>query len=134
MIVWQVFGAIGAGAIAFVASAIVVLAGPSVYAELSGRTHVETVQQGQIERHYRVYRPTIVTPKPGLVIDLHSARTNGFLGELATRFDAQADRLQWLVAYPDGFADGSEPYGCCQHQGVDDVAFVAQIINHLQST
>jgi polyhydroxybutyrate depolymerase len=68
------------------------------------------------------------------VIDLHSARTNGFLEELATRFDAQADRLGWIVAYPDGFAYGWEPYGCCQHPGVGDVAFISELISRLESS
>src|SRR5919198_1032740 len=69
-----------------------------------------------------------------VVIDLHGARTNGFLEELATRFDGQADRLGWLVAYPDGFADGWEPYGCCNHAGVNDVAFVSELIGRLESS
>jgi polyhydroxybutyrate depolymerase len=130
----QVFGALGAGAIALVASAAVVLAGPPLAAEWSGRIQVGTLQQGQVERRYRLYRPATLKPRPGLVIDLHSARTSGFLEELATRFDAQADRLQWLVAYPDGVADGWEPYGCCQHAGVDDVAFIGELISRLEST
>jgi polyhydroxybutyrate depolymerase len=70
-------------------------------------------------------------PRPGLVLDLHSAHTNGFLEELATRMDAQADRHGWIVAYPDGVDDGWEPYGCCRHEGVDDVAFIDSLIRHL---
>jgi polyhydroxybutyrate depolymerase len=72
---------------------------------------------------------------PGLVVDLHSARTNGFLEELATRFNQQqADRLGWLVAYSDGIADGWDAYGCCSHPGVDDVKFVAALIERLKAT
>jgi polyhydroxybutyrate depolymerase len=133
-IIWQVVGALGAGLIALVVSAVVVLAGPPLSAEWGGRLQRAALQQGQIERHYRLYRPAVVKPRPGLVIDLHGAGTNGFLEELATRFDAQADRLQWLVAYPDGVADGWEPYGCCHHAGVDDVAFIADLIRRLEST
>jgi polyhydroxybutyrate depolymerase len=85
-------------------------------------------------RHFRVYRPATLGPRPGLVVDLHAARANGFLEELATRFDAQADRLQWIVAYPDGVADGWEPFACCYHPGIDDVAFIANLIDHLEAT
>jgi polyhydroxybutyrate depolymerase len=131
---WQVFGSLGAGLVALVVSAVVVLTGPPLSAEWRGRIEIGTLQQGQPERHYRLYRPATLKSRPGLVIDLHSARTSGFLEELATRFDAQADRLQWLVAYPDGVADGWEPYGCCHHPGVDDVAFVADLISRLEST
>src|SRR5262249_2573557 len=100
----------------------------------SGRIQIGTLQQGPIERRYRLYRPATLGPRPGLVIDLHSARANGFLEELATRLDAHAERLGWLVAYADGVADGWEPYGCCHHPGVDDVAFLADLIAHLEST
>jgi polyhydroxybutyrate depolymerase len=130
----QVLGALGAGVLALVGSVVVVLAGPPLAAQWSGRTHLASLQQGGLERRYRIYRPASIKGTPGLVIDLHGARTNGFLEELATRFDAQADRLQWLVAYPDGFADGWEPYGCCHHPGVDDVAFIADLISRLEAT
>src|SRR6266498_1103536 len=118
--IWHVVGAFGVGLLTLVASVVVILAGPPLAGEWSGRTQIARITQGQLERQYRVYRPTGLSARPGLVIDLHSARTNGFLEELATRFEAQADRLGWIVAYPDGFADGWEPYGCCHHQGVDD--------------
>jgi polyhydroxybutyrate depolymerase len=130
----QVFGALAAGAAALVLSAVVVVAGPPLLAEWSGHTAIGSIQQGQLERRYRVYRPATRKPSPGLVIDLHGARTNGFLEELATRFDREADRLGWVVAYPDGFADGWEPYGCCHHPGIDDVAFVADLISGLESS
>ncbi len=48
-------------------------------------------------------------------MDLHGARTSGVLEELATRFDAEAERRGWMVAYPDVLADGWESYGCCEH-------------------
>src|SRR5207248_1087850 len=81
-----------------VATAVTVLAGPPVAAQWAGRTRVEALQQGPMVRLYRVYRPATLVPRPGLVINLHAARTSGFLEEMATRFDAQADRLQWIVA------------------------------------
>ncbi len=132
--IWHVVGAFGVGLLTLVASVVVILAGPPLAGEWSGRTQIAKITQGQLERQYRVYRPTGLSARPGLVIDLHSARTNGFLEELATRFDAQADRLGWIVAYPDGFADAWEPYGCCHHQGVDDAAFISELITRLESS
>lgn len=130
----QIFIAVAAGLVSLVVSGLVVLAGPPVFAQWSGRIELVTVTQGQLDRTYRVYRPARREARPGLVLDLHSARTNGFLEELATRFDGQVERLGWIVVYPDGFADGWEPYGCCQHPGVDDVAFLGEIITRLEAT
>ncbi len=130
----QIFIALAAGLVALLASGLVVLAGPPAFAQWRGRLELATISQGQLERTYRVYRPARRDARPGLVLDLHSARTNGFLEELATRFDGQAERFGWIVVYPDGFADGWEPYGCCQHPGVDDVAFLGEIISRLEAT
>ena len=129
-----IFVALAAGLVALVASGLVVLVGPPALAQWSGRLELATLSQGQLERTYRVYRPARREARPGLVLDLHSARTNGFREELATRFDGQAERFGWIVVYPDGFADGWEPYGCCQHPGVDDVAYLGEIITRLQAT
>lgn len=53
---------------------------------------------------------------------------------MSTRFDAQADRLQWIVAYPDGIDGEWETYGGFHRQGVDDVAFVADRVDRLEAT
>lgn len=132
--IWRAAAALGTGVVTLVAGLLVVLVGQPVTAQWTGRTQVAALQQGPLERHFRVYRPASVGPRPGLVIDLHSAHTGGFLEELATRFDAQADRHAWIVAYPEGVADGWEPYGCCHHAGVDDVAFIASVIDRLEAT
>jgi MerR family regulatory protein len=54
---YPLLGALGAGFITLVASVVVVLAGPPMLAEWSGRTQIASLQQGQLERQYRVYRP-----------------------------------------------------------------------------
>jgi polyhydroxybutyrate depolymerase len=133
-VVRLIFVALAAGVVALVASGLVVLVGPPALAQWSGRLELATLSQGQLERTYRVYRPARREARPGLVLDLHSARTNGFLEELATRFDGQAERFGWIVVYPDGFADSWEPYGCCEHPSVDDVAFLGEIITRLEAT
>ena len=126
--------ALGAGVLALIISVAVVLAGAPLLGQWSGRTQIATIQQGALQRSYRVFRPPHVSRRPGLVLDLHSAHTNGFLEELATRLDAQAPARDWLVAYPDGIADGWEPYGCCRHDGVDDLAFLGSLIDRLEQS
>lgn len=134
MSIWRGAAGLGTGVVTLVVGLLVVLVGQPASAQLSGRTHVATLQPGPVQRHYRVYRPASLGARPGLVIDLHGAHTGGFLEEVATRFDAQADRHGWIVAYPEGVADGWEPYGCCHHPGVDDVAFIASLIDRLETT
>src|SRR5215469_17709937 len=106
---------------------------PTLLAQLEGKISVRTLQQGQITRSYRIYRPTGVLPHPGLVIML-SGETSGFVQEIATNFDAQADRLGWIVVYPEILSEGWEAYGCCSHQGASDVAFLSTVIDHLEAT
>jgi len=52
-----------------------------------------------------------------------------------TRFDQQAERLGWVVAYPEAHntsvSGGWDTYACCEQPGVDDVAFVAALIDEL---
>jgi polyhydroxybutyrate depolymerase len=106
---------------------------PTLLAQLEGKISTRTLQQGQIIRSYRVYRPTHVLPHPGLVIML-SGETSGFVQEIATNFDAQADRLGWIVVYPEILSEGWDAYGCCPHQGASDVAFISSVIDQLDAT
>jgi polyhydroxybutyrate depolymerase len=106
---------------------------PTLLAQLEGKISTRTLQQGRITRSYRVYRPTHVLPHPGLVIML-SGETSGFVQEIATHFDAQADRLGWLVVYPEILSEGWDAYGCCSHQGASDVAFISSVIDQLEAT
>jgi polyhydroxybutyrate depolymerase len=106
---------------------------PTLLAQLEGKISAKTLQQGQITRSYRVYRPTHVLPHPGLVIML-SGETSGIVQEIATNFDAQADRLGWIVVYPEILSEGWDAYGCCPHQGASDVAFISSVIDQLETT
>jgi polyhydroxybutyrate depolymerase len=106
---------------------------PTLLAQLEDKINVKTLQQGQITRSYRVYRPTGVLPHPGLVIML-SGETSGFVQEIATNFDAQADRLGWIVVYPEILSEGWDAYGCCPHPGASDVAFISSVIDQLEAT
>lgn len=70
----------------------------------------------------------------GLVINLHGAGMTGSQQAAVTGYDAVADQHGFVVAYPDGvdaaWADGrgaSPP----DRQGVDDVGFLAALIDRL---
>ena len=110
---------------------------PTIAAQLTGRTHVDTIRVGEIDRTYRVYRPDRIAANPGLVFVLHGVYGNGFIMESMTGFDTQADRLGWIAVYPDGVADGLDAFGSGpswgQHPGADDVAFISATIDRLEA-
>ena len=107
---------------------------PTAIAQADGGTQVFTLNQGGLQREYHVYRPNRLARSPGLVVVLHGSQSTGLQAETLTAFDIQAHRLGWIAAYPDGYRDGWDAYGCCHHEGVDDVAFIAALIDHLQAT
>jgi polyhydroxybutyrate depolymerase len=108
-----------------------------VTAQLQGRTQVSTVSVDSVARSYRVYRPASVASRPGLVIVLSGVYGSGFQAEVTTGFDAQADRLGWLAAYPDSVLDGWDAFGSTsdwgRHPGADDVAFIGAVIDKIVS-
>ncbi len=129
---------VGAIGVVAVSADYAVAVGPTVVAQLTGRTSVDTIRVGDFDRTYRVYRPSQVGAAPGLVIVLHGVFGSGFQAESSTGFDAQADRLGWLVAYPDGVLDGWDAFGDTpfwgRHPGVDDIAFVGSLIDRLSAS
>ena len=120
------------GLVVLLAGSGVVLAGPTVWSQWNGRTKVETLRQGSLERQARVYRPAVTTRRPALVLNLQAAGGNGALQEALTGFDRQADRLGWIVAYPDSVPAGWDTFACCGR--VDDVGFLANLIDRLEAT
>jgi polyhydroxybutyrate depolymerase len=139
-------GAKATAALALVAIAAVAAASgsfvnayrPTIGAQIDGRTQVERIHADAVDRTYRVYRPTTRLAKPGLVIVLHGSFGGGFQIETDSGFDAQADRLGWVAAYPDGVADGWDAFGSTdkwgKHPGADDVAFISNLIGRLEAT
>jgi polyhydroxybutyrate depolymerase len=111
--------------------------GPTIAAQLTGSTRVETIPADTVDRTYRVHRPATLA-HPGLVIVLHGSFGGGFQAETTTGFDVEADRLGWIVVYPDGVADGWDAFGSGptwgKHPGADDVAFMRGLIDRFKST
>ena len=130
---------LSAAGLAGSAALVGVMLGPTTLAQVTGRTQVVTLTQGFVTRSYRVYRPAVVAAQPDLVIVLHGAYGDGYQAEVVSGFDIQADRLAWIVAYPDGVADGWDTFGdegggWGRHRGVDDVAFITTLIDQLEAT
>ncbi len=135
------FGGLGAGLAVLVAIQMVAtlvgygVMGPVVTAQLEGRTQASTVSVDSVARSYRVYRPASVASRPGLVIVLSGVYGSGFQAEVTTGFDAQADRLGWLAAYPDSVLDGWDAFGSTSdwglHPGADDVRFIGALIDKI---
>src|SRR5262249_34093496 len=91
-------------ACAIVLIALATFAAPTASAQLTGRTQLESLQQGDLLRSYRQYTPAEVAQHPGVIFVLQGAsggmKAAGLM-EAITGLDREADRLHWLVVYPD---------------------------------
>jgi polyhydroxybutyrate depolymerase len=94
---------------------------------------------GGVQRTYVVYQPEALEPgqRVPLVLSFHGA---GSYGQSQADVDAMteaADAHRWIVAYPDGIGlswndgRGTMP---AERRGVDDVAFVSALIDHLAAS
>src|SRR5664280_2146414 len=69
--------------------------GPTIIAQVTGSTRVETIRADTVDRTYRVHRPATLADNPGLVIVLHGSFGGAFQAEKTTGFDVEADRRGW---------------------------------------
>jgi len=104
------------------------------------QTVVRTLTVGGFERSYRLHVPPDL-PRNGtlaLILVFHGRGGDGAGMERLTGFSALADRAGFVVAYPDGVGrswnDGRAMSGSeAQRRNVDDVAFVAAVIDSLSA-
>jgi polyhydroxybutyrate depolymerase len=99
------------------------------------------IHVGSRDRTYRVHVPRAGKQMP-LVIALHGGSWQGPKMELVSELDATANRRGFLVVYPDSipstnpverqWADGRGTTKADQ-EGVDDVAFIAALIDKLST-
>lgn len=95
-----------------------------------------SIQHDGRRRTYLVYRPARLAgqQKVPLVIALHGGYGEAGPFAQTSGFNSVADRHGFLVVYPNGvdrhWADGRDP----SDSGVDDVAFIDALIEHLVST
>ncbi|MEV6801846.1 PHB depolymerase family esterase [Micromonospora rifamycinica] len=105
---------------------------PAPDVPVGSSTHDLTVDGRK--RTYRLYRPAsadLTTPVP-LVVMLHGAAGTGEQAEQAYGWTGQADRDGFLVLFPDGlnraWAVGPQCCGAPARDGVDDVAFITELV------
>ncbi len=96
--------------------------------------HAITVDGRQ--RTYIVYRPAGLTGSAPLVVMLHGGFGSAEQAEKAYGWNGEADRQQFLVAYPDGVDRAwNTGGGCCgkpASDGIDDVSFVTAMVNQIE--
>jgi polyhydroxybutyrate depolymerase len=98
-------------------------------------THTITVQG--LVRSYRVYRPASSGSRLPLVVFLHGGFGSAAQAERYYGWDALADRVHALIAYPDGESRAwNVGGGCCgvpARSGTDDVAFITAMVRAIEA-
>ena len=94
-------------------------------------------------RTWRLYVPASLPldRSVALVVGLHGGLGSGAQFAESARLDAQAEAGPFLAVYPDGIANllgirtwnGGRCCGSAAEQGIDDVAFIAALLDHLQT-
>ena len=123
-----ILGTAGAAVFVFLLILIGLFFSPPLLAQVSGRLHSASFQQGSLLRTYHVYTPSVLSQHPGLLIVLQATGGNGVWMEAITGFDSQAERLNWLVVYPDAAPGGWQVFSGDNQ----DVTFISSLIDRLQ--
>jgi polyhydroxybutyrate depolymerase len=95
-----------------------------------------TLKSDGVERSYSVHTPPgfEATDSLPLLIALHGVPGTGLTMRIITGFDAIADELRFVVAYPDA-AFGEWTVGCecssAEAEGVQDTRFVSDLVDEL---
>jgi polyhydroxybutyrate depolymerase len=90
----------------------------------------ETLRTGGRTRHFEAFVPSD-TPGLPLVIALHGRGSTGRQMERFTHLDDIAAREQFVVVYPDAIDHHWNDSRAGQDTGVDDVAFIASLIDEM---
>jgi polyhydroxybutyrate depolymerase len=120
------------GVVVATVALILALLGGGPASALPGGDVPQQLSFGGEQRSFLVHVPP--GPANGLVLNLHGAGMNGASQMAATNYNAVADQMGFVVAYPDGidfsWADGrgaSVP----DQRGVDDVGFLVAVVDQL---
>jgi polyhydroxybutyrate depolymerase len=97
-----------------------------------GRSSHKITVDGR-ERTYLIYRPArLSAAKVPLVVVLHGAGGTGAQAETSYRWNAEAKRGRFLVAYPNGvrraWAASNRCCGMPARANIDDVGFIKQMV------
>lgn len=94
---------------------------------------------GKIQRLYRLYLPVHYTNtlQHPLLLNFHGYAANAYTQERISQFDPLANNNQFIVVYPNGTFDkfGLRGWNTGLHPSItaNDVLFVSNLLNHLQS-
>ena len=97
-----------------------------------------SIVSGGRTRTYRLYVPASLHPgqPTPLVVFLHGGFGDGAQAEGTYGWDPAADANGFVVVYPDGVAKAWNGGSCCglpQSQGIDDVAFIRDLVRHVET-
>ncbi|MCB2379265.1 T9SS type A sorting domain-containing protein [Hymenobacter sp. BT635] len=98
-----------------------------------------TIVSGGVTREYRLYVPAAYSPAKAvpLLFNLHGYGSNNLEQELYGDFRPIADTANFLIVHPNGTIDGTGSRFwntfVAPGSGVDDVAFLAELLTNLQS-
>ena len=105
-----------------------------------GTSANEILLSGRTLRTYRLHLPTAYNAHRAypLVLSFHGHGQTALMQELQTHMSTLADQNNFIVVYPQGTigADGHTGWntGPRNYPHVNDVAFVADLLNHIEST
>ncbi len=111
-----------------------------LYSNIStAQTETEgNITSGGLNRHFLLYIPEVYNANEAvpLVINLHGYTSNSLEQKLYTQFMPIADSANFILVYPDGTLDSGgttfwNSFGL--DGGVDDVAFISDLIDYLQT-
>jgi polyhydroxybutyrate depolymerase len=109
----------------------------SVGAKIPVGRSTQTMALGGVQRTVQLYRPKGLTGTVPLVVMLHGGYGSGTQAEDSYHWDPQADSGHFLLALPDGLNKSwNAGGGCCGQsakQGVNDVAFLTQLVTMLKT-
>ncbi len=98
----------------------------------------QEINVGGSTRTYRLYVPASAEGRPSpLLLAFHGRLGTGNAQARLSNFDAVADRFNFIAAYPDGIGrswNAGHGTGRASHENIDDVGFVAALIDHLATS
>lgn len=94
-----------------------------------------TLEQGSVERSYRLFIPKGLAPGHvvPLVIAMHGGLGTGEIFSKQTHFDKVAQQQGFIVAYPDGIGRVWNGGSCCGNSQSADVAFIRALVADLKA-
>jgi polyhydroxybutyrate depolymerase len=91
---------------------------------------------GGVRRTFIVYRPASLPAAASLVVMLHGGFGSARQAQKSYGWDAEADRGQFVVAYPDGLGRAwNTGGGCCGTPGrtnADDIGFITAMVSAIE--